>query len=214
MDAPSPTAVSLAMLNTWFGISPDAMIAVNQDGTIVFANAQAGRMFGYEDGTLPGLALEALLPEPLRHAHRMHRRDFMANPRARPMGIGYELMGVRRNGKSFPVEIGLSPIATEIGTIAIASVRDISETRRVRQALARARRDNFLAQIGRLALESPDYELAVRRIPELVAAALEVQAVAIFATDWHGNELRVRATTGLHGQAAQAIAARVGVGCS
>ncbi|OOG37688.1 hypothetical protein B0E52_15555 [Rhodanobacter sp. C06] len=205
MDAPPPAIISLAMLHTWFGISPDAMIAVNQEGAIVLANAQAGRMFGYEDAMLLGLTLEALLPEPLRHAHRMHRHDFMATPRVRPMGIGYELMGVRRGGESFPVEIGLSPIATEIGAVAIASVRDISETRRVRQALARARRDNFLAQIGRLALESPDYELAIRRIPELVAAALEVQAVAIFSTDWHGNALRVRAATGLHGQATQAI---------
>jgi len=140
-------------------------------------------------------------------ALQLHRRDFMATPRVRPMGIGYELMGIRRNGESFPVEIGLSPVSTtEIGIVAIASIRDISETRRAQQALARARRDNFLAQIGRLALESPDYELAIRRILELVAAALEVPAVAIFSTGWHGSGLGVRATTGLHGHAAQAIA--------
>ena len=206
MDSSPPAAVSLALLRTWFDISPDAMVAVSQEGTIVLANMQAGRMFGYEGETLLGQPLEVLLPEPLRHAHRTHRHDFMVNPRVRPMGIGYELMGIRRDGEPFPVEIGLSPIATEIGAVAIASVRDISETRRVRQALARARRDNFLAQIGRLALESPDYELAIRRIPELVAAALEVPAVAIFSTDWHGSGLGVRAATGLHGHAAQAIA--------
>jgi PAS domain S-box len=210
MDSSPPVTVSLAMLHTWFGISPDAMVAVNQEGAIVLANKQAGRMFGYEGETLVGQPLEALLPEPLRHAHRMHRHDFMANPHVRPMGIGYELMGIRRDGELFPVEIGLSPIATEIGAVAIASVRDISETRRVRQALARARRDNFLAQIGRLALESPNYELAIRRIPELVAAALEVPAVAILSTDWHGSRLGVRAATGLHGHAAQAIAAIFG----
>lgn len=207
MDSSSPAAVSLAMLRTWFGISPDAMIAVSQEGTIVLANAQAGHMFGYEGETLLGQPLEVLLPEPLRHAHRLHRRDFMVNPRVRPMGIGYELMGIRRDGEPFPVEIGLSPVTTtEIGAIAIASIRDISETRRVQQALARARRDNFLAQIGRLALESPDYELAIRRILELVAAALEVPAVAIFSTGWHGSGLGVRATTGLHRHAAHAIA--------
>ncbi|WP_426663921.1 PAS domain S-box protein [Rhodanobacter aciditrophus] len=206
MDTPLPASTSLAMLRTWFDISPDAMIAVNQDGAIVLSNEQAERMFGYEDETLLGLPLESLLPEPLRNAHRTHRRNFMTNPRVRPMGIGYELMGVRRDGKSFPVEIGLSPIATEVGDIAIASVRDISETRRVRQALARSRRDNFLAQIGRLALESPDYELAIRRIPELVATALEVQAVAILSTEWHGSDLHVRAATGLHADAAKTIA--------
>jgi len=198
--------VSMAMLRTWFGICPDAMIAVNQEGAIVLANAQAGSMFGYEGETLLGLPLEALLPEPLRHAHRTHRSGFMTNPHTRPMGLGYELMGARRDGQSFPVEIGLSPIATEIGAIAIASVRDISETRRVQQALARSRRDNFLAQIGRLALESPDYKSAVRRIPELVAAALEVPAVAILSTDWHGSNLHIRAITGLDEKAAETIA--------
>lgn len=198
------------MLRTWFGISPDAMVAVNQEGSIVLANAQAVRMFGYEGEALLGQPLEVLLPEPLRHAHRIHRQDFMVNPRVRPMGIGYELMGVRSDGEAFPVEIGLSPISTEIGAVAIASVRDISDTRRVRQALARAQQDNFLAQIGRLALESPDYKLAIRRIPELVAAALDVPAVAILSTDWHGSGLGVRAATGLDGPTAQAIAAIFG----
>jgi PAS domain S-box-containing protein len=205
MDTSPPATASLAMLRTWFDISPDAMIAVNQEGVIVLANAQAESMFGYEGETLPGLPLEALLPESLRHTHRLHRRDFMANPHARAMGTGYELLGMRRNGKTFPVEIGLSPIATEAGTVAISSVRDISDTRRVRQALSRSRRDNFLARIGRLALESPSYEAAIRRIPELVAAALEVQAVAILSTDWHGSNLHVRAATGLYGKAAKTI---------
>ncbi len=210
MDPPPPAIVSLAMLRTWFGISPDAMVAVSRDGSIVLANPQAVRMFGYEGEALLGRPLEVLLPEPLRHAHRMHRQDFMANPRVRPMGTGYELMGVRSDGEPFPVEIGLSPISTEIGSVAIASVRDISDTRRVRQALARARRDNFLAQIGRLALESPDYEPAIRRIPELVAAALDVPAVAILSTDWHGSGLGVRAATGLDAPTARAIAATFG----
>jgi PAS domain S-box-containing protein len=208
-STPLPPA-SLAVLGSCFDIAPDAMLAVDQQGVIVLANAQARAMFGYEGDTLLGLPLETLLPESLRRIHRTHREGYMANPRVRPMGIGYELMGVRRNGKAFPVEIGLSPIATEVGKVAIASVRDISETRRVRLALARSRRDNFLAQIGRLALESPVYELAIRRIPELVATALEVETVAILSTDWHGSNLHVRAATGLQEQSAETIATLFG----
>ena len=210
---PLPSAhASLAMLCTWFGISPDAMIAMNQEGFIVLANAQAESMFGYEGETLLGLSLETLLPKPLRHAHRMHRHDFMADPSARTMNIGYEyeLMGMRRDGKPFPVELGFSHAVTEIGAVEIASVRDVSETQRVRQALSHSRRDSFLAQIGRLALESPNYESAIHRIPELVATALEVQAVAILSTDWHGSDLHVRAATGLHGKAAETIASVFG----
>jgi PAS domain S-box-containing protein len=205
MNPPDVPAASFAMLSTWFDIAPDAMIAVNSEGIIVLANAQARRMFGYERGALQGLALEALVPESLRHAHQMHRNDYMAKPRIRPMGIGYELLGMKYDGQTFPLEIGLSSIATEKGVIAIASVRDISETRRVRQALERAQRDGYLASISRLALESPDYELAIRRILELTAAALELPAAAVLATDWRHRTFRVRASTGLSEQAAQTV---------
>jgi len=61
-------AVSFVMLSMWFDIAPDAMIAVDRKGAIVLANAQAERMFGYGQGALQGLALEALVPESLRQA--------------------------------------------------------------------------------------------------------------------------------------------------
>lgn len=210
MDPADLPAAGFTMLNTWFDIAPDAMIAVDRNGAIVLANAQAGRMFGYEPAALPGLALEALLPESLRSAHRVHRQDYAARPRARPMGIGYELLGMKRDGQLFPVEIGLSPIATEQGVVTIASVRDISDTRRVRQELAHARRDNFAALISRLALESPDYELAIRRILELAAAALELSAAAIVSTGWRGSGVHIAASKGLSAGNAQTLSSVLG----
>lgn len=210
MNLSALPAIDFSALHAWFDIAPDAMIAVDQEGTIVLANAQAAQMFDYGHGALHGCPLETLLPESLRMAHVKHRSEYMTHPRVRPMGIGYQLMGARRDGSSFPVEIGLSPIQTEKGTIAIASVRDISETWRVRQALAHARRDNLLAQIGRLTLQAPGIELAISRIPELVAEALEVPAVAILATDVHHAELQMRACTGLSNEAAGVIASQFG----
>jgi len=205
MNPPDLPVISFAMLSTWFDIAPDAMIAVDRQGAIVLANAQAERMFGYGQGSLQGLTLEALVPESLRQAHRTHRHDYMARPRIRPMGIGYELMGLKHDDQTFPLEIGLSSIATDKGVIAIASVRDISDTRRVRQALERAQRDNYIALISRLALESPDHELAIRRILELMVAALELPAAAIFGTDGRHRAFHIRASTGLSEQAARAI---------
>ena len=210
MDPPSLPATNVAMLRMWFDIAPDAMIAVDREGRIVLANTRAEHMFGYGPAALDGVVLEALLPESLRHAHRMHRQDYAARPRARPMGIGYELLAARRDGQSFPVEIGLSPITTEQGVVTIASVRDISDTHRVRRELSRARRDNYAASISRLALESPDYELAIRRMLELTAAALEFPAAAILATDWHHSTFHTRASTGLSGQAAQTLTSILG----
>jgi PAS domain S-box-containing protein len=210
MNQPDLPAASFAILGTWFDIAPDAMIAVDREGAIVLANAQAERMFGYDHEALQGLSLEVLVPEHVRDAHTAHRRDYADRPRIRPMGIGYELMGLKRDGQTFPVEIGLSSIATDKGVIAIASVRDISETRRARQALERVQRDNYIALISRLALESPDHELAIRRILELMVAALELPAAAIFATDWRHRTLHIRASTGLSEQTSHAITSTLG----
>ncbi len=195
----------LATLRAWFDIAPDAMIAVDQEGRIALANAQAERLFGYEHKELCELTLEALIPEPLRHAHRLHRGNYMRSPKTRPMGIGYELLGVTRDGREFPVEIGLSPIPSAEGVIAIASIRDISETRRVRQTLERARLDTVVGEIGRLVLEAPGLEQAIHRIPGIVLSELKVQAVAILSTDWHREGLHVRASSGLAAQAAEAL---------
>ncbi len=205
MNPQSLPAASLVMLSMWFDIAPDAMIAVDREGLIVLANAEAERMFGYGPAALGGVALETLLPESLRHAHRMHRHDYMAAPRQRPMGMGYELLGLKRDGQSFPVEIGLSPVDTEQGTVTIASVRDISETRRVRQALERTQRDGYIASISRLALESPDYELAIRRILELTAAAMALAGAAILSAGWRGSGFHISAFTGLSGGGVQTL---------
>ncbi|WP_300620319.1 PAS domain S-box protein [Dokdonella sp.] len=180
-----------------FETAPDAMIVVDGKGSIVLANAQAGRLFGYARGDLQGLTVEALLPEGLRAAHGKHRQRFMANPRVRPMGAGFELVGMRRDGSEFPVEIGLSPVRAGEHPLYAASIRDISETQRARLALARARYDSFVGQVGRLALESPDYEALLVQLPKLVAEALAVDASAIFLSGTQHRDLHARGSAGI-----------------
>ena len=180
-----------------FDTAPDAMIVVDRKGSVVLANPQAERLFGYERGELVGNAVEVLLPEAVRGTHVRHRDDYMGNPRVRPMGAGYELTGIRRSGETFPVEIGLSPIRTGESTLFAASIRDISETRRVRQALTRARHDTFAAQIGRLALEAPTYETAVESTPALIASALEIGTVVVLFTDRRRDQLAIRSEVAL-----------------
>jgi PAS domain S-box-containing protein len=210
MDPAKLPEASFTMLGQWFAIAPDAMIAVDHNGTVVLANTQAERIFGYAPAALHGLVLEALLPESLRSAHRAHRRDHFTRLRTRPMGTGYELLGRKHDGQSFPVEVGLSPVATPQGIIMIASIRDISDTRRVRQQLMRERRDNCAALISRLALESPDYELAIRRILELATSALELSAAAILSTGWRGGGVHISAFTGLSSASAQMLSSTLG----
>jgi PAS domain S-box-containing protein len=113
--------------------TPDAIVIVNASGRIVLANTQATRLFGYERGALVGSPVEVLLPERFRQSHIGHRGAFYSQPRARTMGRGLELFGLRPGGEEFPVEISLSPLETDEGTMVMSAVRDITDRRRAEQ---------------------------------------------------------------------------------
>ncbi|HEV2287174.1 MAG TPA: PAS domain S-box protein [Steroidobacteraceae bacterium] len=113
--------------------TPDAIIMVNVTGRIVLVNSQAETVFGYPRTQLVGKPVEMLLPERFRAAHNAHRGSFFSQPRTRTMGAGLDLYGLRSNGEEFPVEISLSPLVTEEGTMVMSAVRDVSERLKAEQ---------------------------------------------------------------------------------
>ncbi len=113
--------------------TPDGIVMANTTGRIVLANTQAERLFGYSPGELRGQLIEVLLPQRLRSGHVGHRTNYFGQPRSRTMGAGLELHGLRKDGVEFPVEISLSPIQTEEGTLVMSAVRDISERKKAEQ---------------------------------------------------------------------------------
>lgn len=153
--------------------TPDAIVMVNVTGRIVLTNSQAEKVFGYQRDELIGQPIEMLLPGRFRGGHVAHRTSYLSTPRARPMGAGLELYGLRRNGDEFPVEISLSPIETEEGTMVMSAVRDISDRRKAEQKF-------------RGLLESaPDAMVIVNRDGKIVL--VNSQAVTLFG--WKPEEL-------------------------
>lgn len=117
---------------------PDAVVAVDRDGTIVQINALAQELFGYDREDLIGEKVEMLVPESYRRQHHQHRLTFAETPKTRRMGADLDLYGRRHNGSEFPVEISLSPVITEKGTFVLSAIRDISDRKRIAEELRRA----------------------------------------------------------------------------
>jgi PAS domain S-box-containing protein len=112
--------------------APDGILLVDRQGRVVEANREAERLFGYGPGELVGIEVESLVPPEVRGDHQAHREAYARRPRPRPMGIGLELAGVRRDGTRVPVEISLSPFREGGEDLVISVVRDLTERRRLR----------------------------------------------------------------------------------
>jgi len=122
--------------------APDAMVIVNEKGEIVLINRQTEILFGYTKEELTGRQVETLVPADLRDRHVDDRSRYFSNPKVRVMGAGLALYAVKKDGTQIPVEISLSPLETEEGTLISASVRDITERKRSEERI------RFLASIA------------------------------------------------------------------
>ena len=110
--------------------APDALLAVNAAGDIVFVNDQAERVFGWPRADLVGQPVERLVPDRFAGRHPALRAGYMTNPTTRPMGVGLELWARRRDGTEFPAEISLSGFTTAEGSLVAAAIRDVTLSRR------------------------------------------------------------------------------------
>lgn len=121
--------VTLNTLATFLEYPPDALLVIDSTGTIVLGNTQAETLFGYSHDELPGQPVECLIPEHLRAIHVAQRTHYLQQARARPMGVGLDLMAQRKDGSRFPVDISLRPVRVEQAMCVMAAIRDMTAQR-------------------------------------------------------------------------------------
>ena len=121
-------AAAPAMAGGLLDALQDGAAVTDGDGVIAAASTRLEVMFGYSPGELHGLPVESLVPARLHDAHRRHRSAWARSPSPRPMGSGLRLAGLRKDGTTFPVRVGLTPVTTASGQLTLAIVRDITRT--------------------------------------------------------------------------------------
>ena len=115
-----------AQYRAFIDASPMGVIMIDEQGCIMMVNKLAYDLFDYPQGELLGQPIEILIPERFRSIHIQKRSEFLAAPEHRPMGQGRELMGLRKDGSEFPIEVALSPLRTDQGIFVLASMMDIT----------------------------------------------------------------------------------------
>jgi PAS domain S-box-containing protein len=122
-------------LATLLQASPDAVIVVDADGDVLLASSAVETLFGFHPSEIVGQPVEKLLPEQLRAVHERHRKAFMRSGTPRPMGIGLELEGCRRDGSVFPIDVSLAPFSSGGRRVVGAFIRDATARRRQEASL-------------------------------------------------------------------------------
>jgi PAS domain S-box-containing protein len=158
MQAEEALRGSEARFRKLLELAPDAIIIVNHDGRMVLVNSQAQKLFGYTEDEMLGQPVEILMPDTVRGTHVHHRATYAEAPRTRPMAIGLDLAGRRKDGTHVPVEISLSPMPAEDGLLVMSAIRDVTDRR---------------AAEARITSLNADLE---RRVAELAAVNKELES--------------------------------------
>lgn len=132
MSAPSNSILSVVDA---YELLPDAILIIDEKGTILHHNSRTLKVFRYEENELTGKPLNILMPDRFQQHHQQHVQEYFKRNQTRKMGSGLKLWGKRRDGEEFDLDIALSTIEHEGGRFAIAVIREIGDKLQLEQRI-------------------------------------------------------------------------------
>jgi PAS domain S-box-containing protein len=129
------TTLNNKTFQSLFDFASIGILITNQKGEILMANKYIEHQFGYEEDELVGARVEKLIPPRYTERHVHHRERYAKDPHSRPMGLGMELAGLKKNGTEFPVEVSLGHYAIGDDKYALAFINDITQRKETEEAI-------------------------------------------------------------------------------
>lgn len=120
-------AANLQIVSAIISAFPEAILVVNEEGKILFANDDASGLFGYTKEELAHLHVIDLMPERFRTVHDQHRQAYLALPIKKRMGEHLATLALRKDGTEFPIATSLSSTRSDHGLLVTCIVRDLTE---------------------------------------------------------------------------------------
>ncbi len=162
--------------------APEGLIAVDGEGRIVFINARAEAMFGHARGEVIGQPIELLVPDRIKASHPAIRAAFTRQPEVLAVPPEKGLVGRRRDGTEFPIDLSLSPVRTSLGTFIVADVR-AAPTRHAAEATLRQSKEDLRVTRD----EATRAQRELERSAEQYRNLFEEASDAIFIADANGR---------------------------
>lgn len=168
---------------TLLSYAPAPILTVDAAGSIFFANDAACKLFGFEPGSLPGTPVDLLVPENLGDVHATHRSSYLAEASPRPMGRGRQIRGRKKDGTEFPIEVALSPMATEGKPRVVCFITDLTDREKSEQEKIRG----YQEKLQQMAFEAARVEQRERRriavdLHDHIGQALALAKIKLEAT--------------------------------
>ncbi len=122
---------STQLVHSIVGTVVDGIITINEQGTILSFNTAAERLFGYHAQEIIGTNVKQLMPEPYASAHDGYLSRYLTTHKSRIIGIGREVIGLRKDDSTFPMDLAVSEMRHVDQTLFVGIVRDITDRKQM-----------------------------------------------------------------------------------